>query len=111
MNIGPLFGERPADPDPIPAKGIGETDRVKPNIVDIDGHAALRCFPVSIWERSDRRDHPASMTPQDARCLHASSAPWIAQHDRAGLAGSKVAGTIGKPHQAGRAASQGSTSH
>jgi len=44
MNIGPLFGERPADPDPIPAKGIGETDRVKPNIVDIDGHAPSVTF-------------------------------------------------------------------
>ena len=45
MNIGPLFGERPADPNPIPAKRIGEIDSAEPNIVDIDGHAPSVAFP------------------------------------------------------------------
>jgi hypothetical protein len=44
VNIGPPFGERPADPNPIPAKRIGEIDSVKPNIVDIDGHAPSIAF-------------------------------------------------------------------
>src|SRR6266568_2716740 len=43
-------------------------------------------LPLSIWERRGLCDHPASMTPHVAPCLHVSTAPGMTQDDRAGLA-------------------------
>ena len=39
MNVRSLFGERPADPNPISAKRIDEIDSDKPKLIDIDCHA------------------------------------------------------------------------
>src|SRR5947208_3033020 len=44
MNLRSLFGEHPADPNPIPAKRIDEIDSDKPILVDIDCHAPSVAF-------------------------------------------------------------------